>query len=546
MSALSKAPSITKSAIVAIVIILVALFVVFSPQLLNINTEQRSKASVGDQKPITGTFFMQDFNTPSPAIQRSMVKEMAETGIDTIILLAAGTLEKNGTGYKETISMTMPNSMYRTLLPLAREFNMKVYVGLASFDYQAIPYWVGSPTDTNTNQGRIIDYSLRLIDATRKAAQEQQVPWDTIAGFYISTEAGPAHFNDPNSNEILFYKRLSQAIKQKEPNKKILLSPWLLEDATYDQVKAQYTNLLQGTAIDILAPQDSMGSLKVTSYGRNADHFRALHDAVAQFPGREAWANIETQLQPSVTDGNYNPSTITRVQAQIASAKPHVTKMITWIYQHTMLSEPWFDTTYSWTGQYTPQKAAARKLLRKGYIETYVRPTRVTTTTTTPSFTPTPSPVVTRSNTCTPRYYCNTTAYSCDQTSSTYNVQNQQCGNTSASCQANLAAYLSGKTTGTCFTTLKDCQSTCIRPPTIQASPPVIEHVFFYYNNLVIKGKNFGKTGSSPLVTINYGFKQHSARHAIVQEEKQVIYIAKTSVPDFDPTPGKYTITITP
>lgn len=456
--------SLAKSLLFATLIIAVSVAVVFSSKILNINTELRSLALVGDRNPITGTFFMQDFGSPPAATQQAMVQEMAATGIDTIILLAAGSLKKTPSGYEETTFVTNPNSMYRTILPLARDFNMKVYVGLAEFIVQEIPYWEGSPTDPNTDVGRIIDYSLRLIDATKQAAQEQGVPWDTVAGFYINEEAGPQQFNNPNSNAIVFFGRLSREIKAKEPTKKILLSPWLLEETTYKQAKSQYTNLLRGTAIDILAPQDSMGTRKVKSIDENTNHFRALRDAVAQFPGREAWANIES-FYDFDDDGKFDPTTIIRLQSQIASAKPYVTKMITWIYQHTFLEVLYFNNIDSWTGQYTPQKAARRKILRQAYMETYVNPS--------PTGESTPSPA------------------------------------------------------------------------TPQPAPASVENVFFWGDNVVIKGTGFGKAGGTVDVVINYGSRRYQERRIVYQEgSKQTIYISKTSLPGFNPTPREYVVTI--
>ena len=66
-----------------------------------------------------------------------------------------------------------------------------------------------------------------------------------------------------------------------------------------------------------------------------------------------------------------DPTSITRLAPAIDAATPYVSKIITWIYQHTMLSLPYFDNIGSWTGQYTLTRAAARKQLRSDYIAKY-------------------------------------------------------------------------------------------------------------------------------------------------------------------------------
>lgn len=79
---------------------------------------------------------------------------------------------------------------------------------------------------------------------------------------------------------------------------------------------------------------------------------------------------------------------------------------------------------------------------------------------TTPTNTPVP-PV------CQNMYYCNTSSYTCQLTSSQYSVNSPypRCGNASPTCSQNLETNLPGQTTGTCFTSLSACQFSCIAPP---------------------------------------------------------------------------------
>ncbi|MFA6081321.1 MAG: hypothetical protein WC741_02850 [Patescibacteria group bacterium] len=100
--------------------------------------------------------------------------------------------------------------------------------------------------------------------------------------------------------------------------------------------------------------------------------------------------------------------------------------------------------------------------------------------------TPTPTPPTVNNPTpttppmCTPLYYCRTTDFTCQQTSSTYDpVTSIQCGGGST-CAQNLAAYVSGQTTGICYTSSASCLDDCLAPtntptptPTPTATPVI-------------------------------------------------------------------------
>ena len=385
-------------------------------------------------KPITGTFLMEDFSTTlDEAVLDAFMKEMAESGIDAIVgMNMGGSLDKDQNGYKDYLYFDRSDYAARTFLRLAHQYRMKVYLAVNLFP--AIRYWEGSPSDPNTDRGRSIALAGWVVDAAKRATTELNIPNDVIAGYYLN-ETGPENLSSPTSNEIVMWNDLSSKLKQADPDRKILVSPWLTESTTYEQALNGYINVFQYTKVDIIAPQDGIGAGLVTSFERDADHFRALADAVSQFWGKEAWANIETF---EMSGSSYRPSTIDRISQQIPPASPYVNKMITWIYQHTMLSEPAFDSVPSWTNQYTPANAAARKTLRNDYLTFYNDP-----------------------DTCKTMYYYNTQLKTCNVTSSFYNLNtHKECGKLNPpTCETNLATYLPGKTTGICYPSLSSCQS---------------------------------------------------------------------------------------
>lgn len=354
------------------------------------------KASSKYTKPITGTFFMNDFHSLDDSYLKVMISEMKQTGIDTIIFLASGSLESNCNNppvFNEKYLFDQESNNTR-LLKLAKLYNMTVYIGLVS-QSECIHYWEGEISNTNTNQGRLIDYSLRLIDQLKTTLKNNGWNWDNpaFAGFYIPQENGINTFKDKEGLDIKYYRALSYKIKQKAPNKKILLSPWKKETDTYKDARAEFENLFNKTSIDVIAPQDSIGTKKVTSFQKNQDHYRALKDAVNKYPGREAWANVEAFILKE-NEVEYDPTTINILKQQISTSNPYVSKTIIWIYQHTMLSSSLFDSLLSWSNSYTPEKAVKRNSLRNAYLSEYVQsfPTNTPQPSPTSSSLPTPFP----------------------------------------------------------------------------------------------------------------------------------------------------------
>lgn len=370
---------------------------IFGLIVTNRSTELRSKATASTL-PITGTFLIAD--TPNDAIT-PLFEEMKQTGIDTVIFLASGGLggpcKPDPPAFTEQYYFTA-NSWYTMALREAKRLNFTIYFGLVNVDANTcMPFWEGTENDTNTYMGRILDYSARLVTQVKNTVAAEGWSWNDpqFAGFYIM-EKSVMNFTDATNADTVFFRNLVTRIKTNAPNKKVLMSPWLEESYTITDVTTGYRNLYD-TGIDIIAPQDSMGTAKVTSYQKSAAFYTALSTVASGMSNKTAWANIETFKSTSSNGTIYEPSTLTRVSQQIAAARPHVSKTITWIYQHTLTGIPQLDDRPgTWTHQYTAAQAAARKLLRQEYLSLY-SPEPTATNTVAPSVTTTPHPTATPS-----------------------------------------------------------------------------------------------------------------------------------------------------
>ncbi len=342
------------------------------------------KVTAAQPLPLSGTFVVPDLFYQSESEYRSFFQELKDMGITLIILGGSGTglLDKNcsSSTYDEQITIRL-NAGAPPFLPiaikLAKEFNMQAYFSLADykFPHPCFEFSRGTRGDENSDKGRLIAFSMRTMDAIKLMVNKIGISWSdpTIAGFYITPEGDTNLISDINSPQFIFFKELADAIKQKEPTKKILLSPYQREETSYQNSLQAYKNLYSQTKIDIIAPQDSMGTGVTKTFSSSTNHYRALQDAVALSPGKEAWANIETFTQSSGSN-SIVPGPIDRIKQQIETVQPYVSKTIQWIYQYTMLINPLSQNMAvknQYASLFTPENALKRAILHEEYLSTY-------------------------------------------------------------------------------------------------------------------------------------------------------------------------------
>ena len=415
--------------------------------------------------PITGSFVTADLGN-DPAVYRSMLQEMKQSGIDNIVVFL-GDIEKDCTTSKYTdySFLTMPNRAESIVIKEALAANLKIYFGLQNG--AVIPCFApheGTPTDPNTNMGHILAHSRKVLGDFQQflAANNVALTDERIAGFYITQEIETYWLSNVNAitagNKVVpsstitvpFYTEISKLLKPY--NKPILFSPWQSNRTNYNLSLEAYKNIIEKTDINIIAPQDSFGTGKTTDFTIDKDHFRALADAKNAYPAKNVtiWANIETfthtpsaGYKPPATGKSVTifPAPITRIQQQIETARPYVSKMTSWIYQYAMLSTPESRNAYQTTGwntMYTPEIYTARQNLRNQYVAAYGGATNLN---------------------CSPLYIYSISEKKCQPTNATYTADQYQCVNNTKSnvtCAQNLAAN-PGAATGACYSSLDLC-----------------------------------------------------------------------------------------
>ncbi len=364
-------------------------------------------------KPLTGTFIFPDFSITDQNTMDTFLDGIKALGMDTLIWGYSGVVYKSdcsSPNYIENNFFTENRSNYLEnadkLLTSLHNKGLSVYIGLAG-TWKCINVASGNPNDPNTDQGRVIDLSKRLIGKLKELSLAKGWEWDGnfIKGFYIPEEleihkfyTGPGAWTD----YFNFYKNFSSTIKNLYPSKLIMLSPYQYEWYSYQTVYDNMKYAVQNLDIDIYAPQDSVGAGNVVSYTSDQEHFRGLSDAVRdgniQYNKRvQAWANIET-FSPSLDGGaSFPPAKFETLNWQLQAVDGFVSKKITWLYSWGFANDPILTNNGP---HYTPDYAIKRNQLRNAYIALIPSPS--VTITPTPTSTPTPTPTRTPTPTNTP------------------------------------------------------------------------------------------------------------------------------------------------
>lgn len=418
--------------------------------------------NVSAAPPISGTFVSADLGTGKTQDYTDMVNEMKATGIDTVIV-PIGEVNRDCNSPSRTFTdhfyLTMPNRGEYIFIEEALKVNLKIIFGLRNSTWSpCIDATKGTPDNPNTDMGHLIAHSTSVAAQLKTYLESKGLNWDTdarIAGFYIPEEIDTFKLSKKFQGNILYFQKVSA--KLVGYGKPIMISPYQSNGTTYALSKQAFENIIKNTDINIIAPQDSMGTGATTSFQADKEHFRALKDAVNAYPGKniQAWANIET-FQSVNKDSTYVaeipgkpvqyiPASIDRIKQQVDTAKPYVTKMINWTYQYDMMSIAGATNAYAingWNIQYTPTLAARRKTLRDNYLSTFGSPDLTVN--------------------CSKMYVFDIATKQCKATNNLYSNNQQECDSsnhvTSNTCTSNLALY-PGSTTGYCYQSEAECQS---------------------------------------------------------------------------------------
>lgn len=255
---------------------------------------------------------------------REQLRELKALGIDTVIYQAAVWAEirecyypsRHFTGYRAW------DSLSKLVEAVAAE-SMTLFLGglgnMLAFDEQI----TRETLDADAREQLIC---FRELMAYRGGFQ----------GFYMSPETGFPGARQPERERLLngYYSQVCRGVKELMPELKILMSPGTYYyDGRERDIHDFLASLLSGCPVDIMAPQDSIGT-----FGNTLRDYRpafTIWRDVCRTLGIELWVNSESFERVRIgTASDFEPASIERLNAQLILAAEFGAKIVSWEVPH--------------------------------------------------------------------------------------------------------------------------------------------------------------------------------------------------------------------
>ena len=286
-------------------------------------------------KPISGTFFEFDHHSRaegkyynhdmwsfSEEQWRAKVRETAELGMDTLVLMASALYNEvyyQGGEFPYARHLACPNCL-EVLLDEADKTGQRVFLSTGFY---------GDWTDPtkNTTDPAIINRSLRAMNILL----EQFGHHSCIEGWYMPDEWEiQGYFDD---RFIRYINTISAEARRLNPRNKTMIAPY---GTRITQPDDHYAKQLERLDLDIIAYQDEVGVQK-TLVEQEAAYYEALYRAHQKAGRAKIWADMEVfRFEDRVYTSALLPAPWERVRAQMAAISPFVEKIIIYAYQGMM------------------------------------------------------------------------------------------------------------------------------------------------------------------------------------------------------------------
>ncbi len=286
-------------------------------------------------KPITGTFFEFDHHNRAEGKYyndamwnfteeqwRAKVRETAEIGMDTLVLMASALYFETYYKFDEfpyAKHLACPNCI-EVLLDEADKTGQRVFLS-AGFYGDWVEPWV------NTTDPTVINRSLKAMNTL----SEQYGHHKCIEGWYMPDEWEiEGHFDD---RFIKYINTISAEARRLNPKNKTIIGPYGTRITKPDDL---YVKQLESLDLDIIAYQDEVGVQK-TLVEQEAAYYEALYKAHEKAGRAKIWADMEVfEFEGTVYQSALLPAPWERVKAQMEAISPFVEKIIIYAYQGMM------------------------------------------------------------------------------------------------------------------------------------------------------------------------------------------------------------------
>ncbi|MEN6383638.1 MAG: DUF4434 domain-containing protein [Phycisphaerales bacterium] len=280
------------------------------------------------QSPISGTFvsFAWHHQNWDQLRWAKEFEAMAKLKFDTLIIQSVARLEPDS----DKVISYYSSKSYQTkwphvdwILNEADRRDWKVYLG-----------GVADDTGEYDNDPEFVELSKKIADELYSSYKMHK----SFAGYYIATE--PLLNEAGKYGKRAIYKVYGKYLKEKYPEKKVVLSPYFITDASVrckksglkkwwhdrnpKEMAKQATLFLKNCPVDIVALQDS------TCWDVTMDDLRKYLPEISQnvqAAGREFWVDME--VFDTYGHTTYAPAPIQRIMEQIEVEKKYKCVMYT-------------------------------------------------------------------------------------------------------------------------------------------------------------------------------------------------------------------------
>ena len=251
---------------------------------------------------------------------KRMFQEFVASGIDTVVFQAALWQELNECYYNSKVFTEYKTwDVIEPMLQAAKHYGLNVFLG----GYGSIIGWREqlSATDLKLEIKRHLTCYQELLEFQ-----------DQFDGFYFPCETAYIGHRLLEKEKQLnhLHRTIFTELKNIAPDHLILISPGTKYfPDTQDEFKEAWSTMLDNVPLDIIAPQDSIGTCG-NALATQSRTYQNWKDVTTK-TGTRLWGNIELFQRTSFkkTD-NFVTAAPNRVQAQLSNASPFVEKIICW------------------------------------------------------------------------------------------------------------------------------------------------------------------------------------------------------------------------
>jgi hypothetical protein len=296
-------------------------------------TPTQGAVKPGAIKPISGSWFEFQHHATfegvdwNPACARftaaqweAKVKEIAEAGLDTLVLMATAVYYRS----------FYPTSIYpqwkmgcddplEAVLTAADKYKVNFFIGAGFYGN-----WESSSVITDP-----VAHKKRLQSLGELAGRYGHHP--SFHGWYWPDEAEINPYYTPEF--IQYVNDLSHEARQLKPKAEIMIAPYGTRIVTPDD---KYVRQLDAMDVDIVAYQDEVGVQKSKTTETSA-FYQGLRKAHDRSHKAKLWADMELfQFETEVYASALMPAPFERVLRQMEALSPWVDKILVYQYQGMM------------------------------------------------------------------------------------------------------------------------------------------------------------------------------------------------------------------